>query len=247
MGGGVYGFNHKKYDFGSWQELINIIGWERLAEYDELILANDSVFGPLCPIKELFDKIEKDKEWDICGINKDVKYNNWHLSSYFLVFKKTVFNTNIFKTHIENVCPESKLADIVDKYEVPFMKKFYENGFIVKCILEKDVNIYDEWREALKFGSPFMKVKGILSDEILIKDLLYIQKEYNYPVRYIIPKIKKRFLRDIRRKLFQINIKKDRITIRLFGVYIIRKEPEKNKITVYDYNKENCPIKIISY
>jgi len=47
--------------------------------------------------------------------------------------------------------------------------------------------------------------------------------------------------------LFQINIKKDRITIRLFGVYIIRKEPEKNKITVYDYNKENCPIKIISY
>ena len=49
----AYGFNHKKYDFGSWQELIKIIGWEKLSEYDELILANDSVFGPLYPIKEL--------------------------------------------------------------------------------------------------------------------------------------------------------------------------------------------------
>ena len=52
----AYGFNHKKYDFGSWQELIKIIGWEKLSEYDELILANDSVFGPLYPMEKLIEK-----------------------------------------------------------------------------------------------------------------------------------------------------------------------------------------------
>ena len=50
---GAYGYKHGKYDFGSWQELINKISWEKIAEYDELILTNDSVFGPIrfttCP------------------------------------------------------------------------------------------------------------------------------------------------------------------------------------------------------
>ena len=66
-----YGINHKKYDFGSWQELIKIIGWEKISEYDELILANDSVFGPLYPMKKLFEKLEQDKAWEVCGITEE--------------------------------------------------------------------------------------------------------------------------------------------------------------------------------
>ena len=72
--GGVYGFNHGKYDFGSWQELINIIGYDKLSEYDELILANDSMFGPLFPFEKYFKKMENDSEWDICGINRNYDY-----------------------------------------------------------------------------------------------------------------------------------------------------------------------------
>ena len=49
----AYGFKHEKYDFGSWQELINILGWEKLAEYDELILTNDSIIGPVYNIQIL--------------------------------------------------------------------------------------------------------------------------------------------------------------------------------------------------
>lgn len=235
------------YDMGSWNYLVNILGWEKLSEYDELILTNDSVYGPLYPIKELFEKIGQDNEWDICGIdrvyNKNV--NKYFLSNYFLVFRNNTFKTDIFKNHINNLVYNGSRDDIINTYEAPFMDKFIQAGYTVKCILQKDVNVYHHIKETIEYGSPFIKVKGLLSEEILLKDLLYIQKKYNYPAKYIIPKIKKRFLRDIRRKLFQINIKKDRLTIRLFGIYIIKKEPQKKEVKIYDYDKENCPIKVI--
>ena len=241
---GAYGFHHKKYDFGSWQELINIIGWEKLLEYDELILANDSVFGPIYPIKDFFNKLQSDTEWDICGINKDVKNNTLHLSSYFLVFKKTAFNTNIFKKHIESICLENKLADVVDKYEVPFMKIFYNNGFVVKCILENNLNVYYQWKEAVNGGSPFIK-KKIFNKDIFYRChksdwKAYIKHNTDYNIKYIEdyfkgkenvileyipakplnPLIKK--LKDFYKWLIRINISKGKFYFKLFGCYIVK-------------------------
>ena len=239
---GAYGFHHKKYDFGSWQELINIIGWEKILEYDELILANDSVFGPVYPMQEFMNYIENDREWDICGINKAVKYNIWHLSSYFLVFKKKVFNTNIFKTHIESVYPESKLADIVDKYEVPFMKKFYDNGFVVKCVLEKDVNVYDEWRDALNYGSPFIKVKGFLGNNTKIKDIIYLKNQLNYPLKLIKSMVQKRIIKNIRQNILRFHLGKGKTNIKILGISIIRHENISSNIII---DENNCPIKRI--
>ena len=35
------------YDFGSWQDGLHALSHEQLLEYDEIIIANDSCYGPL--------------------------------------------------------------------------------------------------------------------------------------------------------------------------------------------------------
>lgn len=195
---------------GSWNYLVQQIGWNNILEYDELILTNDSVYGPLYPLKELFEHIKQDMEWDVCGIDRAYNQDTekYFLSNYFLVFRHDTFKTDIFKNHISNLVYNGSRDDIINTYEAPFMDKFTQTGYSVKCIMWKDVNIYHHFMEAVSYGSTFIKVKGLISEEILLKDLAYIQNKYNYPAKYIISKIKKRFLRDMRRKLFQINIKK---------------------------------------
>ena len=56
----AYGARHGKYDFGSWAELMRLLGEEKLAEYDELILANDSCFGGFASFQPMFAEMEKE-------------------------------------------------------------------------------------------------------------------------------------------------------------------------------------------
>ena len=247
---GAYGYKHGKYDFGSWQELIKIIGWGGVAEYDELILANDSVFGPLYPMKKLFEKLEQDRQWDICGINKN-NYLKWHLSSYFLVFKKKAFINDIFINHINSVTFEAKNTHVIDKYEVPFMEKFYNNNYNVK-VLMKHVGIdNNKWKEYIINGMPFIKKKAFF-ECISYKDIEgwkdFIIQNSTYPVelmesylgnidKYVKKKQLKSRLKKFRKNFIRINIKKDRIKINLFGVTLIKKEK-----TIQTYATEICPI-----
>ena len=180
-----YGFNHKKYDFGSWQELINIIGWEKLSEYDELILTNDSVFGPLYPIKELFDKIEKDRQWDICGMIEEssfrkeqtgVKLYNF-IQSYFLVIKKKVFNSNKFKDFMQNIKILDNKNDVVFYGEISLSQLFIEEGYTIKKYISGRKDPYKMWKSLIKYDRfPFIK-KAKFCDKAYYNQ---IESVYNY-------------------------------------------------------------------
>ena len=98
---GAYGFHHKKYDFGSWQELIKIIGWEKILEYDEIILANDSCFGPLYNIKPVLEYAGQNN-CDFWGIQTGT-IEHIHLQTYFIVLKKQVAASKVFKDFFESV------------------------------------------------------------------------------------------------------------------------------------------------
>ena len=180
----AYGFNHKKYDFGSWQELIKIIGWEKISEYDELILANDSVFGPLYPIKELFEKIEKDTEWEVCGITEECyieknndKYSiNNFIQSYFVIIKKNIFMQEYIKQFFHDYTLYTSKADVVLNGEKKLSKILIENNVAIKKIVEKLYDPFKEWKSILKAGSPFIKKSKFINKEYNTK----YETLYNY-------------------------------------------------------------------
>lgn len=163
----VYGFNHKKYDFGSWQELIKITGWDKISGYDELILANDSVFGPLYPITDLLYKIEADKEWDMCGISQGIYRNNHerirHIQSYFLIIKITSSMLESLNKFFNQIKIEDSYINVVEKYEVGFSQFLEHNQHSLKTILDNKYDFYNDFKTCLKNGSPFIKVKTILN------------------------------------------------------------------------------------
>ena len=91
--------NHDEYDFGSYKRGFLYLK-PKLSEYDELIFANDSCYGPLYPISEVFAEMEK-KNCDFWGITKNnfgyiKQFKHYfvrrtHIQSYFIAFKNNIF------------------------------------------------------------------------------------------------------------------------------------------------------------
>ena len=77
-----YTKTHELRDFGSWRYLIEQLGWEKITQYDELILCNDSIYGPLCDLSSVFVQMER-RGYDFWSMTSDYEYN-FHLHSYYL-------------------------------------------------------------------------------------------------------------------------------------------------------------------
>lgn len=101
-------------DFGSWR--IGLMETPEWNHYEQLILANDSVYGPLQPLGNLFQKMEE-KNLDFWGITS-TKEKEYHLQSYFLVFEKTVLRDPEFELFWKNFLYFRSKARIIDRYEI---------------------------------------------------------------------------------------------------------------------------------
>lgn len=115
------------YDFGSWKEGLDRFGFENLEKYDEIILANDSCYGPLYPFSEMFGKMAG-ASCDFWGVTK----NNAifpHVQSFFLVFRQSVFQSGVFRTFWERIVPLKGKYEMVDAYEVGLSETLTKHGF----------------------------------------------------------------------------------------------------------------------
>ena len=112
------------YDFMSYKVGLESFNY---ASYDEVVICNDSVYGPLMPLENIFKEMQK-VSCDFWGItdNTDMGY---HLQSYFLVFRKSVLKSSAFKTFWNEVKVLHNKDDIIEKYEVGLSKALLDNGF----------------------------------------------------------------------------------------------------------------------
>lgn len=100
---------------------------EEVAQYDKVIFANDSVYGPLFDIRQAIHYGD-DKNLDIWGITDSQEYH-YHLQSYFLVFKKDVVLSEAFRQFWAQVYPLSNKSNIVQFYEVGLSQYFLKQGY----------------------------------------------------------------------------------------------------------------------
>lgn len=161
---GAYAQRHGKYDFGSWQELVRRIGWEKIREYDRLILSNDSCYGPLCPLLPIMEEMEG-RQVDFWGMTRNLDPQP-HLQSYFLVFNKRCLQGRELRDFLLNVKEEKDAKQVILKYEIPLTQYMEFHGYrsdaYVKCIVEDDLNRYTYSLPKL-FRFPFIKVKNMKS------------------------------------------------------------------------------------
>ena len=150
---------HGEYDFGSYKRGIQYAekkGW--LKKADELVLCNDSCFC-IRSLKHVFEKMAQQR-CDFWGLSASNEFRS-HLQSFFLVFKRKVFTSKVFKGFIQSVQKQPNALSVVHTYEIPLKSLLNKEGF-KDCayLIPKDTHnpmMYSV--ECLKKNFPLLKKK----------------------------------------------------------------------------------------
>ncbi len=116
------------FDFSCWQEALKHV--KNILTYDSLILANDSVYGPLCDLGILFSEMEEEK-YDLMGALESWERTR-HLQSFFLVFNKKIIHDSCFKNFfLKHIKLSRSKENIIFTTELRLANYFRERGFHV--------------------------------------------------------------------------------------------------------------------
>ncbi|MDE6748881.1 MAG: rhamnan synthesis F family protein [Lachnospiraceae bacterium] len=125
------------FDAGAYKDtLCRYLGWDEVYQYDELILANDSFYGPFSPIEDVFWKMEQDGA-DYWGMTRsfsgiyesgEVSFPS-HIQSYFLCFSKAVLHCTEFREFWEKFLYPQNMSLAVFSYEVGLNQYISNLGF----------------------------------------------------------------------------------------------------------------------
>jgi rhamnosyltransferase len=113
------------YDFGSWQAGLDACA--DAFDYDEVVLCNDSVYGPLFPLEDMFGRMEE-AACDFWGITESTAIA-YHLQSYFLVFKKRALRSPVLKAFWTRLGAEKDKEAVITKYEVGLTQDLVKAGY----------------------------------------------------------------------------------------------------------------------
>lgn len=162
-------------DFASWGLL-----WRKnpeLAGYKSILLANDSVFGPLRDLEPHFNRIN-DLEADIVGMT-DSWEKYYHIQSYFLFFKEAALTGGFLDDFLNGVQLTLNKEKIIEKYEVGISQAAIRKRLRV-CALYPYLEVRDK---AISYGREFQYHELIrtqpCNSTIFMWDLLL--KDFNFP------------------------------------------------------------------
>lgn len=119
--------------------------YEEIRQYDELVFCNNSFFGPVYPLEEVFQKMEsrpdKSDFWGItvnyyrdADAEKSQKQSlNAYIQPYFIVFSKKVILSSVFADFFKNL-PEIKTpSEKASLYEQQLTLALSQAGFSYGC------------------------------------------------------------------------------------------------------------------
>lgn len=232
--------HHGEYDFGSYK-----LGYQWVKESglldncEEFILANDSCYAPLFSFDEMFSKMSS-KKVDFWGVtanpngieiinNKPIDNTQKHIQSYFVVFKQSVFNSEVFNNFINSVTSQDMKEKVVAYYEVGLTKLLTLHGFEydVYCELSKKIiapHIFAYKRLIIENKCPFVKRSLILFKvsnlvcPTFTKKLIQNHTQYDYNLikadrrkNKIKLLVVKSYAKAVRRSILRIHFKKAQI------------------------------------
>lgn len=199
--------DNKGYDTAAFREGIFAFGKDKLKDFDQLFLVNDTNIGPMRDLSQICQEMT-DKHLDFWGISfgeeqEDVTKENpygyipKHLQSYFLVIEKLMLNDDAFYEYWTHLTDTDSRDKAIGRHETRFTKYFSDLGYRFDAVVQEyeDSAMYIHPLRMLKAGSPLVKytaLKNYDEDQFLwqgldrdseVPDLLdFVAKETDYPV-----------------------------------------------------------------
>lgn len=216
MANRIYERSDEGYDMGGFAHVIcDLLEKNELWQYDELILLNDSIFGPFYSLADMFSKMDKNEMLDFWGITKrgisDFDGGEYiypeHIQLYFYVVRKRMLQSEEFASYWNTI--SEKVTDFrsaIINYEFAFTQYFKERGY--KWDVYCHVEAYDTDQIRLNLSPyhyasyelikekkcPFMKRKMCTGDFVsaeycdksnIRKAMAYIDKHTEYDIDLI--------------------------------------------------------------
>lgn len=198
------------FDFAGWKEgIVHTCGFEHVSHFDELVLFNDSFFGPFSSFSNVFALMDEDNDIDFWGLTShgEVKRANGigrprYLQTYFLVLRKRILVDESFRAYWDGLEPCGTFATHVEQVASRFTEHFENLGFRWTAAFptfdledqsgrhNMSHHMYNTYEMVARRGLPIIKRKTftmslgshlVYSDaESLVRALEYVQRETDY-------------------------------------------------------------------
>lgn len=151
------------------QAILELIGLDEIRQYDELLLCNDTFYGPFYPFKITFDEMDKSPV-DFWGLTKHAaaalpgsgnKEMQEHIQSFFVVYRKPVLLSESFELFWRNVnFKQQTFLELVYDYEIRMTQYFSGKGFKYEAYVKDDeLNGNEEYNYNHYSSSPYLLMK----------------------------------------------------------------------------------------
>jgi len=129
------GFDITAYNIG-----LAKIDYNADGKYDEVLICNSTMFGPLYPFSEMFNTM-KEKDLDFWGITNfhevpfdpfgtvEYGYLPKHIQSFFMVFRKSLTQKQDFKNYWTQMPKIDSYEKAIGYHEAICTKKFADMGY----------------------------------------------------------------------------------------------------------------------
>lgn len=124
---------------------------DEIRQYDELVFCNNSFFGPLYPLDDVFREMDsRPEKSDFWGMTVHPKMNfvidkcqklsyvNEHVQSYFVVFTKKVLKSSAFADFFRKLPKINTFLEAVCLYELELTRVLSDAGFSFSSFVDKE-------------------------------------------------------------------------------------------------------------
>lgn len=189
------------FDAGAYKDVfLEIIPRSIWKSYDEIVLMNDTFFGPVTPMEDIWKLFDTDSAdfWGITRHPKQVLQDgsivDSHIQSYFIVIKSRLIKSRCFLEFWERLSYPQTYQEAVEDFEIRFTVFCEEKGFHGKSLMdfmeggvlkENTENPCFHSYELLKeFHVPFLKKKFLNLESPIYANMMdaleYIERETDY-------------------------------------------------------------------
>jgi hypothetical protein len=165
-------------DFGGWIEAVAHY-FPLTAEF--LLLANDSVYGPLSDLGDFIERLTSIPA-DFYGVIESYEISR-HFQSWFLLLRPSAYRSSAFRDLMSKpIGPTLSKRNIIDKYEIGFSNCLEAEGlsghaawsaaYSGRIARERGYNpMHMLWRRMIKnYGIPFLKIELLRDNPLHVAD-----------------------------------------------------------------------------
>lgn len=125
------------FDVGAYREALLSLGREAVCRYEELVLMNYTLAGPICSLAVMWEHMERQENLDFWGLTRHYAMRSRrfggtvpeHLQSHFLAIRKRMLDSPDFWKYWQTMKLPCSYEESVIRHETRFTGYFAERGY----------------------------------------------------------------------------------------------------------------------